>query len=216
MIDFVYHFLTPLKIIVLLTLLSGLLFLDRKKQIHRHLLTILWVCFLTEAINSILIVNKKTIGLFVSISIIIHHGLWIWMLAKNAAQKNAAFLLLGCFLLFGLINISFFEGTKEFNDYTFVFGAFIYIIIFIYESFCKLRLENFDFFTSNTFILLTAPVLFFFGYSFMFAFNSKNVTSFLLFGQLKLYTFISYFVNIVYYSLINLYIYREKKLKHVE
>lgn len=216
MIDFVYHFLTPLKIIVLLTLLSGLLFLDRKKQIHRHLLTILWVCFLTEAINSILIVNKKTIGLFVSISIIIHHGLWIWMLAKNAAQKNAAFLLLGCFLLFGLINISFFEGTKEFNDYTFVFGAFIYIIIFIYESFCKLRLENFDFFTSNTFILLTAPVLFFFGYSFMFAFNSKNVTSYLLFGQLKLYTFISYFVNIVYYSLINLYIYREKKLKHVE
>lgn len=216
MIDFVYHFLTPLKIIVLLTLLSGLLFLDRKKQIHRHLLTILWVCFLTEAINSILIVNKKTIGLFVSISIIIHHGLWIWMLAKNAAQKNAAFLLLGCFLLFGLINISFFEGTKEFNDYTFVFGAFIYIIIFIYESFCKLRLENFDFFTSNTFILLTVPVLFFFGYSFMFAFNSKNVTSFLLFGQLKLYTFISYFVNIVYYSLINLYIYREKKLKHVE
>jgi hypothetical protein len=216
MIDFVYHFLRPLKIIVLLTLFSGLLFLDRKKQIHRHLLTILWVCFLTEAINSILIVNKKTIGLFVSISIIIHHGLWIWMLAKNAAQKNAAFLLLGCFLLFGLINISFFEGTKEFNGYTFVFGAFIYIIIFIYESFCKLRLENFDFFTSNTFILLTAPVLFFFGYSFMFAFNNKNVTSYLLFGQLKLYTFISYFVNIVYYSLINLYIYREKKLKHVE
>lgn len=216
MIDFVYHFLTPLKIIVLLTLISGLLFLDRKKQIHRHLLAILWVCFLTETINSILIVNKKTIGLFVSISIIIHHGLWIWMLAKNAAQKNAAFLLLGCFLLFGLINISFFEGTKEFNNYTFVFGAFIYIIIFIYESFCKLRQENFDFFLSNIFILLTAPILFFFGMSFMFGFNNENVTSHLLFGQITLYTFTVYFVNIIYYVLINLYIYREKKLKNAK
>lgn len=216
MINFVYHFLSPLKIIVLLTLLSGLLFLNRKKQIHRHLLAILWVCFLTEVINSILIVNKKSIVLCVSISIIIHHGLWLWMLARNAAKKNAAFLLLGCFLLFGLINLSFLDGTKKFNYYTFVVGAFLYIIIFIYESFCKLRQENFDFFLSNTFILLTAPVLFFFGLSFMFGFNSKNVTSYLLFGQLKLYTFISYFVNIIYYSLINLYIYREKKLKHVE
>lgn len=216
MINFVYHFLSPLKIIVLLTLLSGLLFLDRKKQIHRHLLAILWVCFLTEVINSILIVNKKSIVLCVSISIIIHHGLWLWMLAKNAAKKNAAFLLLGCFLLFGLINMGFLDGTKKFNYYTFVVGAFLYIIIFIYESFCRLRQENFDFFLSNTFILLTAPVLFFFGLSFMFGFNSKNVTSYLLFGQLKLYTFISYFVNIIYYSLINLYIYREKKLRHVE
>lgn len=214
MIDFIFHFLSPLKILVLLTLLFGLFRLDRKNETHRHLLAILFVCFFTEVINSILIVNKKPIVLCFSISIIIHNGLWLWLLAKNAVFKKAAFLLLGCFLVFGLINLCFFDGTQKFNYYTFVMGAFLYIIIFIYESFYRLREENFEHFLSNTYILLVAPVLFFFGMSFMFGFNSKNVTSFLLFGHLKLYTFITYFVNIIYYSLINIYIYREKKLKN--
>ncbi len=214
MIDFVFHFLNPLKIIVLLTLLFGLLILNKKSQTHRHLLAILFVCFFTEVINSILIVNGKPIGLCFTISIIIHHGLWLWLLAKNAAFKKVAFLLPGCFLVFGIVNLFFFDGTQRFNYYTFVAGAFLYIIIFIYESFRRLKQENFSFFLSNIYLLLAAPVLFFFGLSFMFGFNSENVTSILIFGHIKIYTFITYFVNIVYYTLINIYVYREKHLKN--
>ena len=177
---------------------------------------ILLMCFSMELTNSILRFHNKSIDLASTIGVVIHHGLWLFLLAKNAVFHKTAFLLLCGFLIFAITNFIFFYGTQEFNYYTFVVGAFLYIIIFIYESFYQLRQENFDFFLSNTFILLTAPVLFFFGYSFMFGFNSKNVTSYLLFGHLKLHTLISSFVNIIYYALIILYIYREKKLKHVE
>lgn len=214
MVEFIYQFSKPLKILVLLTLLFALSSLKWKNTTHRFLLVILLVCFFMELTNSILLFYSKSIVLESTIGAILHHGLWLWLLARNAVFQKTAFLLLYAFLLFAIASLLFIDGTQKFNYYTFVVGAFLYIIIFIYESSYRLRKESFDFFLSNTYILLTAPVLFFFGMSFMFGFNSKSVTSFLLFGHIKLYTFITYFVNIVYYSLINIYIYREKKLKN--
>lgn len=63
---------------------------------------------------------------------------------------------------------------------------------------------------------MLSPVLFFIGFSLLFGFNNKNIHKIMILNRFKLYDFISYFVNITYYSLLNVYIYREKKLKHVE
>lgn len=215
MTDFVFQFCKPLKIAVLFTLLFALWGLKWKNQTHRYLLNIMLICFFTELINTLLIVNAKSIVFSSSLSICFHHSIWLLLLLNFVSFPRTTFILLIGFVAFAAGNLFFFEGTDNFNYYTFVVGAFVYIGIFIYESFYKLRQEAFSFFLSNDYLLLLAPVLFFFGLSFMFGFKSSKITSFIIFSDIKLYSFIIYFVNIVYYTLVNIYIYREKKLSNV-
>ena len=115
------------------------------------------------------------------------------------------------YIIFSIINWLAIEGSSGFNYYTFVVGAFLYLIFFIIESFYRLSKEDFAFFLANDFILLLAPILLFLGLSFMFGFKSKLVTSTMLFPNIKLYDAIVYFVNVVYYVLLNMYIYKERK-----
>jgi len=96
------------------------------------------------------------------------------------------------------------------NYYTFIFGALLYVILFIYESYNQLREENLMYFLSNNYLLLFAPVYFFFGMGLMLGFKPLQVTRMILFGQVTLYVFIVNIVCIAYYTLINIYIYREK------
>jgi hypothetical protein len=215
MMDFVFEFLKPLKIVVLLTFLFAVTILQWQNTTHRYVLKILAVCILTELINSALIVNAKSIVLCYTLSIVIHHSLWLSLLSRFVTFPKTAYLFFLGFTGFAIVNLFFIEGTDKFNYFTFVAGAFLYIGLFIYESFSQLKKENFPFFLSNDYVVLLAPVFFFFGLSFMFGFKSKEITSFLIFGDVKLYTFIAYFVNIVYYTLLNIYIYREKRLQHV-
>ena len=79
------------------------------------------------------------------------------------------------------------------------------------ESFYQLKQENFPFFFSNQFLLLMAPVLFFIGLTFMLGFKNHEILMAVFFGKLQLYKTINIVVNIVYYTLLNIYIYREKK-----
>lgn len=96
-----------------------------------------------------------------------------------------------------------------------IVGAFIYLVLFIIESFYELQKENLVFFTSNRFILLFSPILFFLGFSVGFGFESFAILGKEIFG-FKLYDLISHFVNVVYYSLMNIYIYNEKKIRSGE
>lgn len=206
------YFLKPIKFIVLFTLLFAVFTLNRQKQINKYLITILVICFVTELINSVLRFNGENVSLSTTISIIIHHSFWLLLLSNFISFKNIFNVLFTFFIICSIVNLVYGEGLSHFNFITFITGAFIYIIIFVYESFYQLRKENFPFFLSNDYLLLSAPVIFFFGLSFMFGFKSKEVTSNIVFGEVKLYDIIIYFVNIIYYSLINIYIYREKKL----
>ncbi|MEO7173972.1 hypothetical protein [Flavobacterium sp.] len=95
----------------------------------------------------------------------------------------------------------------------FIVGALFYLIFFLFLSFKQLRNENLAFFTNNNFILLFSPILFFIGFSFVFAFKNRNLNETILWEDISLYNLISYFINIIYYSLINLYIYKERS-KH--
>lgn len=205
-------FIKPIKVIVALTLILSIYKLNIKNKTHRLLIVILTLCFITEMINSILIIYSKPIVLSMTIGVIFHHFFWLILIYKNVTFKRVYAFLIFFFILFCFMNLYMGEGLEKFNYYTFITGAFIYIMTFVYESFYQLRKENFPFFLSNNYLLLSAPVIFFFGLSFMFGFKSKEVTSNIVFGGIKLYDIIIYFVNIVYYSLINIYIYREKKL----
>jgi len=169
---------------------------------------------LTEIFSTFLEYFNYSLGLTYSLSMIINGSLWLVLISEVFLNKKAASILLAAFLLFSIINLFFGEGLTNCNFNTFIVGAFIYISIFIYESFYQLKKENLSFFLSNNYLLLSSPILFFFGLSFVFGFKSRELAETTIFGNIRLYEFIIYFVNIIYYTLINIYIYREKRLKH--
>lgn len=187
--------------------------LDKKN--HYHIVTFLIVFI--GLLNEILSIYLSQIGCSIVINydiyVLISFSLWIYLLYKIFKKKYYLILLL-FFITYDLLNLFFIENTTKFNHTNFIIGAIIYLLFFIIESYNNLRKEKLDFFLSNNLILLSAPVLFFIGFSFMLAFKSKELTTYQIFNNIKLYTLLGNFVNIVYYTLINIYILKERKSKN--
>lgn len=207
--------INPIKMVVLLTFIFALFRLQWKKPNNRYVLIILGISLILETVNSLLTVQQIKINISMTIGSIFHNSFWLALLARNCSFKKSLNIAIGLFILFSIINVLAIEGPSTFNCYTFVVSAFLYLVFFIIDSFYRLNKEEFSFFLSNDFLLLLAPILFFLGLSFMFGFKSKLLTSTMLFADVKLYTAIIYFVNLIYYSLITIYIYREKNHAHV-
>ena len=213
MIVNIYDYLNPIKVGIVITLLFAVYSLSFKKRLHRYLLLLLIVCFSTELVNSILIYYEISTGITTSISMVFHHLLWFYILKDNISRKNELKIGMDLFVFFSIMNFIFIETTTSYNYYTFILGAFIYVVFFIHESFHQLEKENLPFFISNNFILTSAPLLFFFGMSLLFGFKNKTITSTIVFNSMTLYNFIINLVCLVYYTLLNIYIYREKTIK---
>lgn len=196
--------------IYIVTTLFMACFFYIKKAVNSILIVLLVLAVINEVVTNIVIRSSLNMTIYS----FLHDLLWYYILYLNITNKKIVQIGIAGFICFGLVNFILFEGPNEFNFNTFILGAFIYISIFIYESFYQLKKENFTFFKSNNYFLLFSPVLFFFGLSFVFGFKSKALAETHVFANLGLYDFIIYFVNIIYYTLINIYIYREKKLKY--
>ena len=207
------EFVNFVKVIVYISFLNSILFLDKKKLINKWLIVIVSVCFFTEIFNSLLVVLKVSLGFFNTISIIFHNLFWIILLSlifKFKIQK----IWFSIYLFICLINILFIQGFQKFNTYTFLFSAIIYLVILISKNINILRLEKLDIFKTNKYLLSLSPILFFIGLGLMFSFKSKTLVNLQIFNEIKLYTFINYFVNTIYYALINIYIFKERKLQN--
>lgn len=212
------YLLNPVKIIVLLTFLAGLFFLDKNKKENKILFAIISICFINEICASILKYNGLNIDRLVTFSVIVHNSLWLALIVKYLSSSIDKTVLYG-YILLSLLNFLLFEGPDEFNYYTFVIGALLYTGIFIVVSIQHLMKERLSFFSSNEIILLTAPIMFFLGMSFMLSFRSHDLTSWLIFKfitkeGIKLYTVVNFSVNVIYYILINIYLLKERKTGH--
>lgn len=203
------------QLLVLFTFVHAIACLPNEKN-NRLLLSILFLCLSNELISLIFMMKKIDNGLLFSINITIHHLLWLLLMSQIIKRKSLFICTIILFLGFALINMLVMEGWANFNYNTFICGALIYIIIFIYESFSQLKKESFHFFEANSFILLSAPVLFFLGLSFIFGFRSHDLSVTKIYRDIHLYALIGSTVNIAYYSLINLYIYYENKHPYVQ
>lgn len=207
-------FMNFTQLLVLLSFLVVLITYDRKNKLHRILLFILFVSLINEIVCLLFLYKKANISLIYTINTLFHHPLWLFLLFQITQRKMLGRIVLAIFFTYGLVNLISFEGCHKFNYNTFIVGAFLYLIFFIWESFYRLKKEDFGFFLSNNYLLLFAPVLFFFGLSVIFGFKSRELSETVIFGDTKLYTVIGYFINVVYYGLIILYMYREKTSKH--
>lgn len=172
----------------------GILFLNSTTEL-------LLLLFIILKINSINIYNSF---------FIVHNFLWLYLILNLTYLKKIKLFFLFFFLSFSLINLLLIE-KDNLNFYTFIIGALFYILFFIIESYFQLKKENLSYFTDNNYLLLFTPIIFFFGMSFIFGFRNSNIRNIIIFKNTDLYNLIGNFVNVIYYSLINIYIYRERK-----
>lgn len=212
MISF-FEYVNLITILVVFTFLKCTIGWNAKTKIDKILFFLLLLNLISEIATIFLIIEDIDFTPLYNISFILHNCIWIMMLGTIVKENKIVLPVLLVYLLFSILNLLFFEKLNL-NYNTFIVGALLYNLLFLILNYKNLQNENFVFFNSNYFLLLVAPVLFFFGFSFMFGFKNYYLRSLIIFDKVKLYDFISYFVNIIYYSLINLYIYKERKLQH--
>lgn len=215
MIEAFIHQAKPIQWYIIFTSLMTILFV-RPTNLKLRLIVLIMVVNGISEIGSIALQCQHTrIGTWSNVVLWLHHCLYLLLLICSVSKRKIYPLAFIAFVLFAVINFFFITGIVNYNFDTFIIGSFLYLIIFIHESFYELKRENFQFFLSNHYLVLIAPVLFFFGISAVFAFKDYNLPYVTVFGGIGLYAFVVNLVNIVYYSLINIYIYR-KKFKHAE
>lgn len=207
---------TQISFIQIYILLSFFWFLYHfvNDKIFYFLLVLYLVCITNEIFLCYFSFNKMGVGFNSSVYVIIHNVLWLIILSECFSYKKIIYITTIIYIAFSIINLLFFEGLIYFNYNTFILGSLIYLILFLIECFNRLKIEDINFFKINKFILIVSPVLFFLGLSMIFGFHSKRLSYYKIFNIVPLYTIITYFVNFIYYSLINIYIFKEKKLKN--
>lgn len=189
-------------------------FLDRSHKKHRLLLLLLFVNFFTEVLNWVLLLKNYPIQPTVNGWIFFHTLLWFFLFFVIHPYKKTDAIIITSFVVYAIINISEFEGMFKLNYTTFLLGALSYITIFLVDSFKRLKNEELSYFYSNDFLLVSSPILFFMGTSLMFGFRERAITRVLIIGETTLYQTIIYFVNFVYYTIINIYIFKNIGLKN--
>lgn len=204
--------ITPLRLYILVTFIF---FLKNYTKINYK--EYLFFIILFSILNEIALIYfknlKLNIGLNTTIYCFINYILWFLILFKvNKLKSNFKRTVLLLFLSFAIFNMLFIESILKFNFNTFTLGAIIYVSLFIYLIINELKKENLIFFLSNEFVLIFTPVIFFLGFSLLFSFKDKELLYVKILKEITLFKFISHFVNIIYYSLINIYIYKERKL----
>ena len=208
----VASFINPVKLMVLLTFAVALLFLgNSRKKLHRLLLVVLALGAANELLSLLFRKWEIPIRLSTNIYIILNALMWFFILHEVVSQKKIVLLILSLFMGFALFNFFLLDGVDSFNAYTFVLGSLLYVVLFIVASFSELGKENLKFFLSPAYMLIFAPVLFFIGYSLIFGFRNREIDGVPILGGLEFFEFISYFVNIIFYAMLNAYIWREKK-----
>lgn len=215
MFDIDLKYINPIKILVLFTFFNAWIHLQRKNVNNIFVMGILLTCAVTEIATSVFLYFNIPNGFFVSCSIIVHDLLWLALLQRNVSYTRSAGIGVQTFLIFGIVNLFFLDTSAGFNYYAFVVGAFLFVIIFLTENLHRIKKEDIEFFISDEYLLLSAPILFFVNMSLMFGFESYELGRIKVIGAFNLYDFLIYFVNISYYLLINIYVHRNKQEKYL-
>lgn len=202
----------PIQVVVVATFALACLRLGVKNKTHRLVLFILGISVEHEMLSSLMIYEKNVSAWPYSVNFSVFMGLWLNVALKDA-RVWAKWPILAFFGIFALCNFSLFEGPAAFNYNTFIVGSLLYLTIFITLCLYRLQAENLSFFTSGYFVLISAPVLFFIGMCAIFGFRSHELAVTKLLG-FPLYTLVNRASNLIYYLLLLLYLFKQKKTTH--
>lgn len=201
-----------IKLYIVLCFILLLFLFNSKNKNHLLVVSIVSLSVFNEVLNYVLLANKFSVSFNSNIYTVIHNSTWLVILKAIFEKKKLGIILL-LYLIFSFTTLLL-TSYFIYNFLIFITGALLYCTLFIFLCYEKLLKEEFDFFTSNNFYLVFAPVMFFLGLSLIFGFQNTSLAQIKIFQNFSLYKFITYFVNIIYYTFINLYIYKEYKIRN--
>ncbi len=207
--------INPIKIIVAAVTLYAFLGLSLRHGLHRLVLAMLFVAFCTEVVNSTLKFAGQRITATTNVGILIFFLLWLAIMYKVSDFKKLSMASLLIFSGYGLINLMFIDQLQVLNCDTFVIGSLLYISLYFVDTWQNFSNEQLEMFERNSFVLISAPVVFMAAMSMMFAFDDPDLNSTTVWGNVTLYSTVIYIVNLIFYFLIAAFISGEKKLAHV-
>lgn len=210
MLEKLTDIISPLSFLIWLTFVFCLNNLKKNNDVNRILISIMTINFFSDTFTIFFLYKGYNILSLYNLYFFLHNFLWIYFSFKLNIGYSFLKNVLLFFLIFSLINFTIIE-KQNLNYNTFILGALIYIVSFIYISYFHLKNENLNYFLSNQYLLQTAPVLFFVGLTFVYAFRNSDMRNIIIYNKTDIYTFIGTIVNIIYYGLINLYIFKERK-----
>lgn len=201
-----------IRLYIVITLIWCSIFYVKKKENH-YVIGILLLGVACEIVTAIFNDQPRINHGNVNIYFILNSILWFLIFYELGHNKKRVIWTIVGYLIFSVVNLEFIEKGLNYN--LLIVGSLLYLILFIIESFIQLNDENLSFFQSNKYLLLFCPVMFFLGLNFILAFKSTSISSTKIYGDITLYQLINYPVNIIYYTLINLYMFAEKRNANV-
>ena len=201
-----------IRLYIVFTLIWCAIFYVKKKE-NQYLLSIILLGVACEIVTAVFKNQPHINHGNINIYFILNSVLWFLIFYELGHNKKRVIWTIVGYLIFSVINLEFIEKGLNFN--LLIVGSLLYLILFVIESFVQLNDENLSFFQSNKYLLLFSPVMFFLGLNFILAFKSTSISSTKIFGDITLYQLINYPVNIIYYTLINVYMFAEKRNKNV-
>ncbi len=209
--DFLLKEINLINITVLLTLIYALLNLDYRIKVNLFLLFILFTGLLSEISYIILNgYNLKTTYAHM-VNTFLFHSIWLFILKEYVTKKEILLYLTWLFVIFSLVNFVIIVVTGKYNFYSFVLGSIIYTVFFIKENYRQMKAEALQFFISDFYLLIFSPLLFMLGLSLILSFAKAEIVRAEMFWGITLYKLFVNLACLVYYSLINIYIYRQRK-----
>lgn len=197
------------RLLVFSTFIASICYLRAKDFDHKIVIGILSISFVNEC--SIFVLANTGFPLKTSQSILLslHQFLWLVLISRYWKRHNRQTFLVGMAIFFAMDSF-FIEGISNIACYTLVLTSLSYLIAFSVYCVKLLKDEKFDNFLSDRFILLSVPLLFFFGMSAILGFRSNPLSTTEIHG-IQLYKIVNFTANLLYYPLLLIYIYRQKK-----
>jgi hypothetical protein len=180
---------------------------------NTYVLLIIGLGILNELSSNYFKMFHWSIAFKCNVYVLLHAILWFLLLLDLSKFKKNIRYLPWAYFLFCMIDMVIFLPSLAFSSTNFIIGALLYLVIFIYESFYRLKQEDYGFLQSNAYFLLASPLLFFLGMSLILGFESAALNKVVVFEGMTCYQFFGIFVNVVYYTLLNIYMYYEKRLQ---
>jgi hypothetical protein len=201
-----------IRLYIVFTLIWVAIFYVNKNE-NKYLFSIVLLSIACEIVTAVFKNQPRINHGNINIYFILNSILWFLILYELGHNKKRVIWTIVGYLIFSVVNLEFIEKGLNFN--LLIVGSLLYLILFVIESFVQLNDENLSFFQSNKYLLLFCPVMFFLGLNFILAFKSTSISSTKIFWDITLYQLINYPVNIIYYTLINLYMFTEKRNANV-
>ena len=201
------------QILIVLTLALLVFYRPRVSMLNHLIAAVLILSIFNELVSTYLRRSGIPIAYSTNIYIVLHQLIWFAILYKMSPRKKTICVAAFLFVCFAVADAVFIEGWHTWRCYTFVAGSFLYVVIFLLDSWKALRHEQFEYFLSDQYLLIASPVLFFSGFSLLFSFSDYGIYEKQIAG-ITLFNWIARLVNFIYYSTLSYYIYTYKRRQY--